>query len=215
MFEIVKAGGWVMAPIICASILALAIILERFWSLRRPRIMPPGLLNELIDEIKHGDFRAERIQAIASGSPLGRILAVGLANRRQPYELIKERIEETGRQVVHELERFLNTLGTIATISPLLGLLGTVFGMIQVFGVITSVGVGNPHILAGGIAKALITTAAGLLVAIPAHIFFRYFRGYVDALTVEMEDQSIQLVDSLRSTAVSNAAAALKARTGT
>lgn len=214
MFEIVKAGGWVMAPIIGASILALAIILERFWSLRRTRIMPRGLLDTVVGELRRGELSAERIQAIAAGSPLGRILAVGLANRRQPHELIKERIEETGRQVVHELERFLNTLGTIATISPLMGLLGTVFGMIQVFGVITSVGVGNPHILAGGIAKALITTAAGLLVAIPAHIFFRYFRGYVDALTVEMEDQSIQLVDSLHNLS-STTATVRKTRTGT
>lgn len=214
MFEIVKAGGWVMAPIIGASILALAIVLERFWSLRRPRIMPPGLLKSVIDELNRGELKPDRIQAISGSSPLGRILAVGLANRRQPHPLIKERIEETGRQVVHELERFLNTLGTIATISPLMGLLGTVFGMIQVFGVITSVGVGNPHVLAGGIAKALITTAAGLLVAIPAHIFVRYFRGYVDALTVEMEDQSIQLVDKLRSTAPA-AAKVLNTRTGT
>ncbi|AOU98019.1 biopolymer transporter ExbB [Acidihalobacter yilgarnensis] len=214
MFEIVKAGGWVMAPIIGASILALAIILERFWSLRRSQIMPMGLLDAVVDELRRNELPAERIQAIAAGSPLGRILAVGLANRRQSHELIKERIEETGRQVVHELERFLNTLGTIATISPLMGLLGTVFGMIQVFGVITSVGVGNPHILAGGIAKALITTAAGLLVAIPAHVFYRYFRGYVDALTVEMEDQSIQLVDSLRSVATTTATVR-KTRTGT
>lgn len=214
MFEIVKAGGWVMAPIIGASILALAIILERFWSLRRSQIMPAGLLDAVVDELRRNELPAERIQAIAAGSPLGRILAVGLANRRQSHELIKERIEETGRQVVHELERFLNTLGTIATISPLMGLLGTVFGMIQVFGVITSVGVGNPHILAGGIAKALITTAAGLLVAIPAHVFYRYFRGYVDALTVEMEDQSIQLVDSLRSVATTTATVR-KTRTGT
>ncbi|AOV17043.1 biopolymer transporter ExbB [Acidihalobacter aeolianus] len=214
MFEIVKAGGWVMAPIIGASILALAIILERFWSLRRTRIMPRGLLETVVGELRRGELPAERIQAIATGSPLGRILAVGLANRRQPHEMIKERIEETGRQVVHDLERFLNTLGTIATISPLMGLLGTVFGMIQVFGVITSVGVGNPHILAGGIAKALITTAAGLLVAIPAHIFFRYFRGYVDALTVEMEDQSIQLVDSLHNLS-STTATVRKTRTGT
>lgn len=214
MFEVVKAGGWVMAPIIGASILAFAIILERFWSLRRTRIMPPGLLKTVIDELDRGELRAERIKGIAGSSPLGRILAVGLANRQQPHGLIKERIEETGRQVVHELERFLNTLGTIATISPLMGLLGTVFGMIQVFGVITSVGVGNPHVMAGGIAKALITTAAGLLVAIPAHVFVRYFRGYVDALTVEMEDQSIQLIDNLRRSSPS-AAKVLKTRTGT
>ena len=188
-----------MLPIIGASILAFAIILERFWSLRRTRIMPKGLLQIVVEELRGNKLSSERIRAIASGSPLGRILAVGLTNRGQSHDLLKERIEETGRQVVHELERFLNTLGTIATVTPLLGLLGTVFGMIQVFGVITSVGVGNPHILAGGIAKALITTAAGLIVAIPAHVFYRYFRGYIDTLTMEMEDQSIRLVENVKS----------------
>lgn len=199
MFEIVKAGGWLMLPIIAGSVLALAIVLERFWTLRRVRIIPPGLLESTVKQLKAGNLTAEHLQVIERGSPLGLILATGLRNRHRTHELMKERIEEAGRQVVHELERYLNTLGTIASVSPLLGLLGTVFGMIQVFSVITSVGVGNPHILAGGIAKALITTAAGLCVAIPALIFHRYFRGLVEKLTVEMEDQAVRLVDTLRS----------------
>ncbi|MEJ2479838.1 MAG: MotA/TolQ/ExbB proton channel family protein [Acidihalobacter sp.] len=198
MFEIVKAGGWLMLPIIAASVLALAIILERFWTLRRARIIPSGLLDSTVKQLKAGELNAERLQTIENASPLGQILATGLRNRNRTHELMKERIEETGRQVVHELERYLNTLGTIAAVSPLLGLLGTVFGMIQVFSVITSVGVGNPHILAGGIAKALITTAAGLSVAIPTLVFHRYFRGLVEKLTVEMEDQAVRLADTLR-----------------
>ncbi|APZ42652.1 MotA/TolQ/ExbB proton channel family protein [Acidihalobacter ferrooxydans] len=198
MFEIIKAGGWLMLPIILASILALAIVLERFWTLRRSTIIPPGLLDETLRQLKAGELDAKRLQAIEAGSPFGRILATGVRNRNRTHELMKERIEETGRQVMHELDRYLNTLGTIASVSPLLGLLGTVFGMIRVFTVITSVGVGNPHVLAGGIAEALITTAAGLCVAIPALIFHRYFRGLVTQLAVEMEDGAVRMVDGLR-----------------
>ena len=187
-----------MLPIILGSILALAIVLERFWSLRRPSIMPPGLLQQVLKQLRDGELDAEKLRAIELGSPLGRILAAGVRNRHRTHEQMKERIEEAGRQVVHELERYLNTLGTIASISPMLGLLGTVFGMIQVFSVITTVGVGNPHVLAGGIAQALITTAAGLIVAIPALIFHRYFRGLVHSLTLEMEAQAIQFVDTIQ-----------------
>ncbi len=197
MLEIIKSGGWMMLPIILGSILAMAIVLERFWSLRRSSIMPPGLLEQVLKQLRSGEMDAAALQEIEQGSPLGKILATGVRNRHRTHEQMKERIEETGRQVVHELERYLNTLGTIASISPMLGLLGTVFGMIEVFSVITTVGVGNPHVLAGGIAQALITTAAGLVVAIPALIFHRYFRGQVHSLTLEMEAEAIRFVDTI------------------
>lgn len=186
-----------MLPIIACSILALAIVLERFWSLQRRRIIPPALVVQIWQWIQAGKLDGQQIQALRSSSPLGRILAAGLINRHHPREIMKESIEETGRQVAHQLERFLNTLGTIAVITPLLGLLGTVVGMIQVFAVITDIGVGNPGELAGGISQALITTAAGISVAIPALIFHRYFRGRVDELVLEMEQEAIKLIEVL------------------
>ncbi|WP_006786941.1 MotA/TolQ/ExbB proton channel family protein [Thiorhodospira sibirica] len=197
MFELVKAGGWLMIPIIACSILALAIVLERFWSLQRRRIIPAALVVQIWQWIQAGKLDGQRIQALRSSSPLGRVLAAGLINRHHPREIMKESIEESGRQVAHQLERFLNTLGTIAMITPLLGLLGTVVGMIQVFAVITDIGVGNPGELAGGISQALITTAAGISVAIPALIFHRYFRGRVDELVLEMEQEAIKLIEVL------------------
>ncbi len=197
MLEIIEAGGWLMLPIILGSILALAIVLERFWTLRRGQVLPPGLLDTTLEQIKKGRMGQDRVRALASGSPLGKIFATTIIHRNRPHDVMRERIEEAGHQVVHELERYLNALGTIASISPLLGLLGTVFGMIQVFSVITNLGVGNPHSLAGGIAQALITTAAGLSVAIPSYVFYRYFRGLVEKMAIEMEDQAVRLVDSL------------------
>ncbi len=186
-----------MIPIIACSILALAIVLERFWSLQRRRIIPAALVVQIWQWIQAGKLDGQRIQALRSSSPLGRVLAAGLINRHHPREIMKESIEESGRQVAHQLERFLNTLGTIAMITPLLGLLGTVVGMIQVFAVITDIGVGNPGELAGGISQALITTAAGISVAIPALIFHRYFRGRVDELVLEMEQEAIKLIEVL------------------
>ncbi len=186
-----------MIPIIACSILALAIVLERFWSLQRRRIIPAALVVQIWQWIQAGKLDGQRIQALRSSSPLGRVLAAGLINRHHPREIMKESIEESGRQVAHQLERFLNTLGTIAVITPLLGLLGTVVGMIQVFAVITDIGVGNPGELAGGISQALITTAAGISVAIPALIFHRYFRGRVDELVLEMEQEAIKLIEVL------------------
>jgi biopolymer transport protein ExbB len=195
VFEIVKSGGWLMAPIILCSIIALAIVAERLWSLQRKRIIPKHLVAQIWHLQSKGQLNAEQISIVRKSSPLGRILAAGLANMQHEREIMKEAIEETGRHVVHDLERYLNALGTIAAITPLLGLLGTVIGMIQVFGVITSQGVGNPTVLAGGISVALITTAAGLSVAIPALMFHRYFRGLIDSLVVFMEQEAIKLVE--------------------
>ena len=190
-----KAGGWLMLPIIACSIVALAIVIERFWTLQKERVTPKYLAAKIWQWSKDGKLDENRIMQIRKSSPLGRVLASGLLNQKYDREIMKESIEETGRHVAHELQRFLNTLGTIAAISPLLGLLGTVIGMIQVFSVITSVGVGDPGELAGGISKALITTAAGLCVAIPSLVFVRYFRRRVDGLVVGMEEEAIKLVE--------------------
>lgn len=195
MFEMIEAGGWLMLPIMLCSVLALAIIGERFWSLQQKRIAPSHLVAQVWQWYKSNSLDESHIQGLAKNSPLGRILAAGLVNRQHPREIMKESIEETGRQVVLELERYLNTLGTIASITPLLGLLGTVIGMIKVFAAITTQGVGNPSVLAGGISEALITTAAGLSVAIPSLIFYRYFRGKVDELVLKMEEEALKVVD--------------------
>lgn len=195
MLELIKAGGWLMWPIILCSVISLAIIAERFWSLRKKRIAPKNLVAQVYQWEKVGHLDNKRIKTLRLGSPLGRILAAGLVNRRHPRDVMKESIEEVGRHVAHELERFLNTLGTIASITPLLGLLGTVIGMIKVFAVITAHGVGDPSILADGISTALITTAAGLSVAIPSLMFHRYFRGKVDDLVVTMEQEALKMVE--------------------
>jgi biopolymer transport protein ExbB len=195
MFELLKAGGWLMLPIVAASVLALAIIIERFWALQRRRVLPRHLVAQVYQWAKNNQLDAARINALRAGSPLGQVLAAGLANLQQDREIMKESIEETGRHVVHELERYLNSLGTIAAVTPLLGLLGTVIGMIKVFSAITVQGVGNPTILAGGISEALITTAAGLSVAIPALMCYRYFRGRIDELVVGMEQEALKLVE--------------------
>lgn len=195
MFEIVKSGGLLMVPIILCSIIALAIIGERLWSLQRKRIIPKHLVAQIWQLHSRGQLNKEQVAAVRNSSPLGRVLASGLSNMNNSREVMKESIEETGRHVVHELEKYLNSLGTIAAITPLLGLLGTVIGMIQVFSVITSVGVGNPEVLAGGISKALITTAAGLSVAIPSLMAHRYFRGLIDQIVVYMEQEAIKMVE--------------------
>lgn len=197
MLELIKAGGWVMWPILLCSVIALAIIVERFWSLQRKRTAPRNLVNQIWQWARDGQLDARRVQELRRNSPLGRILAAGLVNRRHDREVMKESIEEVGRHVAHELERFLNTLGTIASISPLLGLLGTVLGMIKVFTVITTQGVGDASVLASGIAEALVTTAAGLMVAIPSLLFYRYFRGRVDELVVTMEQEALKLVEAM------------------
>ena len=173
----------------------MAIIVERFWSLKRNKIIPPSLVRDIVGWAQKNELNSDRINAVRDESPLGRVLVSGLKNSTQTRSVMKDSIEDAGRHVTHELQRFLNTLGTIAAVSPLLGLLGTVLGMIKVFSVITDIGVGSPGELAGGISQALITTAAGIAVAIPSLMFYRYFRGKVDQLVVEMEQESIKLVE--------------------
>lgn len=187
-----------MLPILGCSVVALAIVLERFWSLQKKRVAPDNLVAKVWKLDQSKQLTEKKILAIRDSSPLGRILAAGLLNRDSSREIMRESIEETGRHVAYELQLFLTTLGTIAAISPLLGLLGTVVGMIQVFAVITSVGVGDPGELANGISKALITTAAGISVAIPAIFFVRYFRRKVDGLVVDMEGEAIKLVEVMQ-----------------
>ena len=198
MLELVKSGGWLMAPIIVCSIAAMAIVAERLWSLQRERVVPEDLVVHVWQWASTDELTEERMQALREGSPLGRILASGLAGRDLDREIMKESIEEVGRHVVHDLERYLNALGTIAAITPLLGLLGTVIGMIDVFAVITAQGVGEPRVLAGGISEALITTAAGLTVAIPSLLFHRLLRGRVDELVVTMEQEALKMVGALQ-----------------
>ncbi|MDH5611988.1 MAG: MotA/TolQ/ExbB proton channel family protein [Gammaproteobacteria bacterium] len=197
MFEMVKSGGWLMVPIILCSMVSLAIIAERFWSLRIDKVLPKHLVATVWNSVKNNTFQTSDLELLSKQSALGKILSAGLVNRNQPRERIKESIEERGREVVHELERFLDILGTIASISPLLGLLGTVVGMIAVFATITTHGVGDPGALAGGISQAMVTTAAGLSVAIVSLVFYRYFRRRIDTIVVEMEREAIKMVDVL------------------
>ncbi len=198
MLELVKAGGWLMMPIIVCSVMVLAIIFERLWALQTRRVLPNNLVAKVWSLHKNNQLTDVQIDVVRESSPLGRILAAGLLNRMHSREVMKESIEETGRQVVHELEHYLNALGTIASISPLLGLLGTVIGMIEVFAAIVGAGVGNPAELAGGISKALITTATGLSVAIPAIIAHRYFSGLVERLVVRMEEEALKMIDIMQ-----------------
>jgi biopolymer transport protein ExbB len=197
MFEIVVAGGIVMVPIILCSILAVAITLERLWTLREQRVVPTELTDKVWQWVENRALSDKQVMALQQHSPLGSVLAAGLANRHRERSVMIQAIEDAGRHVAHDMERFLNTLGTIAAVSPLLGLLGTVTGMIRTFKAITVAGVGNPTAMAGGIAEALITTAAGLLVAIPALFAYRYLRGRVDALVIQMEKESIKLVQAI------------------
>ena len=197
MLEFIYAGGWLMVPILICSVLSLAIIAERSWTLRRGNVIPSGVGVQVEEWAARHELDKRHIDQLRNASALGRVLAAALANRHRPRELIKEAVEDTGRHVVHELERFLNTLGTIAGISPLLGLLGTVIGMIKVFSAILAHGVGNANELAGGISEALITTAAGLTVAIPSFFFYRYFKGRVSEYVVTMEVQAISLIEAI------------------
>jgi len=197
VLDLVIAGGWVMAAILACSVIALAIVGERLWALARRRVLPPHLVAQAWRWATSGQLDQAHLRSLRESSPLGRVLAAALVNRHHPREIMKEAVEDTGRHVAHELERYLNTLGTIAGISPLLGLLGTVLGMIKVFTTITTQGVGNPGALAGGISEALITTAAGLVVAIPSLMFYRYLRGRVDELVVRMEEEALKLVEAL------------------
>ncbi len=197
MLELVQAGGWLMYPILLSSVIAFAIIAERLWTLQRKKVIPEKLMPAIWKLLRENQLTEQHITEIEQGSPLGKVLAAGLINRHLPREVVRESIEETGRFVAHDLERFINALGTIANIAPLLGLLGTVIGMIKVFTAITTVGVGDPTLLAGGISEALITTAAGLSVAIPTVIFYRYLKRRIDELVVGMEQEAMKLVEVL------------------
>ena len=199
MFDLLAAGGWVMPVIVLCSVIALGISIERSVALNPDRIAPPHLLANVWKQLKAGELDAQRLKALRHGSPLGAILAAGLANRSQGRDVMKESIQEAASHVVHDLERYLNTLGTIAAVAPLLGLLGTVVGMIEVFAEIMAQGTGNASALAGGISQALITTAAGLTVAIPALVMHRYFVGRIDGIVIELEQETIKLVDALHS----------------
>ncbi|MGH8284504.1 MAG: MotA/TolQ/ExbB proton channel family protein [Steroidobacteraceae bacterium] len=190
-----------MWPIILCSIAAAAIILERMWTLQDKRVLPGELVQKIWALVEANQINDKIIAALEQNSPLGKVLAAGLANRHRPREVMMERLEDAGRHVVHELERFLNTLGTIAGVSPLLGLLGTVTGIIKAFNAIQAGGMGDPRALSGGIAEALITTAAGLMVAIPALIAYRYLRGKVDRIVIAMEKDAIRLADAVESAA--------------
>jgi biopolymer transport protein ExbB len=197
MWEIIRAGGGFMWPIILCSVVAVAIILERLWALQTNRVIPRDLSEKVWNWIQADQLSDKLITALQQNSPLGELLAIGIANRNKPRALMVERLQDGGRHVVHELERFLNTLGTIAAVSPLLGLLGTVAGIIRAFNAITPNGVGDPRILSGGIGEALVTTAAGLCVAIPSLIAYRFLRGKVERLVVRMEKEAMRLVDAL------------------
>jgi biopolymer transport protein ExbB len=197
MFELFRAGGWVMWPILLCSVAALAIIGERLWSLQKKHVAPPQLLAQVQQWLARKELNEERLKLLRESSPLGRILAAGLVNRRHARAVVKEAIEDSGRHVAPELERYLRTLGTIAAIAPFLGLLGTVLGMIEMFSGLGTRGVGDPSIVANGIAQALVATASGLGVAIPAVMFYRYFRGRVETLLIDMEQEAIKLVEIL------------------
>ena len=194
MFAIIQAAGWPIYPLLLASIIAVALIIERASALRRARIVPPGLLQSVVGEYRQGGVNEQMLRRLDMHSPLGRVFAAGLRNVRSSREVMKESIEESGRAAAHELERFLTSLGTIASISPLMGLFGTVVGMIEIFGSTTAAGT-NPQQLAHGISVALYNTGFGLIIAIPSMIFYRHFRSLVDGLVVEMEQQAVKLVE--------------------
>ena len=194
MFSIIQAAGWPIWFLLAASVIAVALIIERFIVLRRQRIAPPALLEKVVDAYRRQGVTPQLVENLYRDSPLGRVLASGLRNHRAPRPVMKEAIEEEGRAVAHELERFLTTLGTIAAAAPLLGLFGTVIGMIEIFGSQAPTGA-NPQQLAHGISVALYNTGFGLLVAIPALIFYRHFRAKVDSFVLDMEQQAARLVD--------------------
>ncbi len=205
MFELVQAGGWLMIPILLCSVVAAGISVERLWTLRAAQVAPRDLLTQVWSWIRNNEMDSSRLREVKSGSPLGQILVAGITSHRRGRDVMKESIEEVANHVVHELERYLNTLGTVAAITPLLGLLGTVIGMIKVFTAIQLEGTGNAAVLAGGISEALITTAAGLTVAIPSLFFHRYFQRKVDELVIYMEQEALKLVEVLNADRADNA----------
>lgn len=201
------AGGWAVLPILLCSAWLLAVAVERAWALRRQAVMPPGLAEEVARWVQSGIVDPAHLQALSEASPLGQLLAAAAEVRDRPRDQIKERLEDTGRHVVFRMERHLSGLGTIALIAPLLGLLGTVIGLVRMFMTVMSQGVGDPSRMAGGIGEALICTAGGLVVAIPAYVLHRWYRARVDGYVVQMEQQAARLLDLI------TAAAARRART--
>ena len=198
MLEFIQSGGWLMVPILLCSIIAAAISVERLWTLQRSRITPKNLLAQVWSALKNNEMDSQRLRDLRASSPLGQVLAAGVGNARRGREVMKEAMEEVAAQVTHDMERYLTSLGIIASISPLLGLLGTVVGMIEVFTALMLEGAGNANVLAGGISQALITTAAGLTVAIPAIMFHRFFLRRVDELVVAMEQEAVKLVEIMQ-----------------
>ena len=194
MFEIVKAAGWPIWPLLFASVISVALIIERVVALRRAKVVPAGLLQRAVGEFKRGGDNARLIDELEKHSPLGRVLGAGLRHVGSSREVMKEAIEESGSAVAHDLSRYLTTLGTIASISPLMGLFGTVIGMIEIFGS-QAPGTGNPQQLAHGISIALYNTGFGIFIAIPSMIFWRHFRAQVDGFVVDMEQQAVRLVE--------------------
>lgn len=194
MFAIIQAAGWPIWFLLIASLVGLTLIVERLLYLRRSRILPTGLLSEVVGVYRSGKANPEVIRELEQNSPLGRVLAAGLRNVDAPRDVMKESIEEAGRGTAHELERFLTTLGTIATLAPLMGLFGTVVGMIEIFGAQSPTGT-NPAQLAHGISVALYNTGFGLAIAMPALVFYRHFRALVDSFIVDMEQQAVKFVD--------------------
>jgi biopolymer transport protein ExbB len=197
MLELLTSGGWVMVPLLIFAVMATAIVMERSWTLRRSEVLPHGIVQEIESWSRGKVLDNTEMQRLKLNSPLGELMAAALFVRHKPRHVIKERIEDVGRHVSHDLNRFLPSLGTIAAISPLLGLLGTVIGMIQMFLTILTTGVGDANQLAGGIGQALISTAAGLCVAIPALMLHRYFKGKVNGYVIEMEKAAMNLLDAL------------------
>jgi len=195
VIDIIQAAGWPIWPIILCSVIAIAIIGERFYSLRQDVVAPRSLLPRVVQEFRKSGVNADMLSRVAQGSLLGKVLAAGLKNINSTREIMKESIEEAGRAASHELDRFLTTLGTIATMSPLLGLLGTIIGMIEIFGASTPTGVTDPAQLAHGISIALYNAAFGIIVAVPSLVFYRHFRARADSLVVEMELQAVKLVE--------------------
>lgn len=194
MFDIIRAAGWPIWPLLLASIIAVALIIERGITLRRSKIVPPGLVENVIADFKRGGVTDDMLARLAAHSPLGRVLAAGLRNVKSSRDVMKESIEESGRAVAHELERFLTSLGTIATVAPLMGLFGTIVGMIEIFGSQTP-NSANPQQLAHGISIALYNAGFGILIAIPAMIFYRHYRGLVESIVVDMEQEAVRLVE--------------------
>jgi len=208
VWELVKAGGWPMLPLLLLGVVALAIVLERLWTLRRNEVLPPGLGEEVRNWAARGKLDPAHIESLRRSSPLGALLAAALDVRGRTRDLVRERIEDTGRHIVHRMERFLSALGTIASAGPLLGLLGTVVGMIQMFLGILDHGIGDVNQLAGGIGKALVCTATGMIIAVPALIFHRYFKSRIAGYVIEMEQEATLLLDALDGRAAPASAAA-------